>query len=140
MRILLDTCVVSEISRPRGNPAVRQRVKDTPNKDLFMSVVTVGELVKGIGMLDAGKRKDQLSRWLLSLEQEYADRILPVDTETSRIWGEITAEAKKRGKIVSVPDGLIAATAIRHGLHIMTRNVSDFQETAAMLINPWEQA
>jgi len=140
VRILLDTCVVSEISRPQGNPAVRQRVEDTPNKDLLMSVLTVGELVKGIGMLDTGKRKDRLSRWLLSLEQEYADRIIPVDTETSRIWGEITAEAQKRGKIVSVPDGLIAATAIRHGLHVMTRNVSDFQETGAMLIDPLEQA
>ena len=105
-----------------------------------MSVLTVGELVKGISVLDAGKRKDGLSRWLLSIEKEYADRIIPVDAETSRIWGELTANAQKRGKTVSVPDGLIAATAIRHGLHVMTRNVADFQETGAMLINPWDQA
>ena len=139
MRILLDTCVVSEIQRPKGNAAVRQRVEDTLSKDLFLSVLTVGELVKGISVLDAGQRKDGLDRWLLSLEQEYTDRILPVDVETARIWGELTAAAQKRGKTISVPDGLIAATAIRHGLHVMTRNVSDFEETEAMLINPWEQ-
>jgi len=139
VRILLDTCVVSEIQRPKGNAAVRQRVEDTLSKDLFLSVLTVGELVKGISVLDAGQRKDGLDRWLLSLEQEYTDRILPVDVETARIWGELTAAAQKRGKTISVPDGLIAATAIRHGLHVMTRNVSDFEETEAMLINPWEQ-
>jgi len=140
VRILLDTCVISEIQRPKGNAGVRQRVEDTPSKDLFLSVLTVGELVKGISALDAGQRKNGLGRWLLSLEHEYADRILPVDVETTRIWGELTATAQKHGKTISVPDGLIAATAIRHGLHVMTRNVSDFQETGAMLINPWEQA
>ena len=139
MRILLDTCVVSEIQRPQGNVAVRQRVEETPNKDLFLSVLTVGELVKGISSLARGRRKDSLERWLRSLEDDYADRILPVDIETTRIWGELTSVSQKRGKIVSVPDGLIAATAIRHGLHVMTRNVCDFQETGAMLINPWDQ-
>jgi len=118
--------------------AVRQRVEDTPSKDLFSSVLTVCELVKGISALNTGQRKDGLSRWLLSLEHEYADRILPVNVKTTRIWGELATIAQKRGKTVSVPDGLIAATAIRHGLHVMTRNVSDFQETGAILINLWE--
>jgi len=74
------------------------------------------------------------------LEQDYAERILPVDAETARVWGELTAAARARGKTVSVSDGLIAATALRHGLHVMTRNVSDFIDTGAMLINPWENA
>ena len=74
------------------------------------------------------------------LEQDYAERILPVDAETARVWGELTAAAQSGGKAVSVSDGLIAATAIRHGLHVMTRNVSDFRDTGAMLINPWEDA
>ena len=81
-----------------------------------------------------------MSEWLLTLEQDYAERILPVDTETARVWGELTAAAQRRGKTVSVSDGIIAATAIRHGIHVITRNVSDFRETGAMLINPWEDA
>ena len=110
------------------------------NRDLFSSVITVGELTKGITLLPAGRKQAALSEWLLVLEQDYAEMILPVDAETARVWGELTAAARTRGKTVSVSDGLIAATAIRHGLHVMTRNVSDFQDTGAMLINPWEDA
>jgi len=135
---LLDTCVISEIRREQGRPRVRAQVGAIRNRDLFLSVITVGELTKGITLLPAGRKKDALSEWLLVLEQDYAERILPVDAETARVWGELTAAAQSGGKTVSVSDGLIAATAIRHGLHVMTRNVSDFRDTGAMLINPWE--
>ena len=107
---------------------------------MFLSVVTLGELTKGITLLDAGKKKEALSDWLLALEQESSGRILPIDTETARIWGEITASAQARGKIVAAADGLIAATALRHGLHLVTRNITEFLETGAMLINPWDAA
>lgn len=140
MRALLDTCVVSEVRRETGHPRVRSRVEAIRSEDLFLSVITAGELTKGIALLPAGKRKDALSEWLLTLEQDYAERILPVDAEIARIWGELTAAAQGRGKTISVSDGIIAATAIRHGLHVMTRNVSDFRETGAMLINPWKDA
>jgi len=73
------------------------------------------------------------------LERDYASRILPLDREAAHIWGELTAAAQKRGKIVASNDGLIAATAHRHGLHVITRNISDFEPTGAMLINPWEK-
>jgi len=140
VRALLDTCVISEVRRRTGHPRVRAQVEAIRSSDLFLSVVTVGELAKGIALLPAGKRREALSEWLLTLEQEYAARVLPVDTETARIWGELTAAAQQRGKTVSVSAGLIAASAIRHGLHIITRNVSDFSETGAMLVNPWEDA
>jgi predicted nucleic acid-binding protein len=140
MRALLDTCVVSEARREKGHPRVRAQVEAIRNRDLFVSVITVGELAKGIALLPGGKKKDALSEWLLALEQDYAERILPVDAETARVWGELTAAAQRRGKSVSVSDGIIAATAIRHGIHVMTRNVSDFRETGAMLINPWENS
>ena len=138
MRVLLDTCVISEVRRNEGNPAALAHVEKIRGRDLFLSVITLGELTKGIALLATGKKKRQLSEWLLSLEQDYSERLLPVDPETARIWGELAAAAQDRGKPVSVSDGLIAATAIRHGLHIMTRNVTDFAETGAMLINPWE--
>lgn len=140
MRVLLDTCVISEISRESGHPRVRARVKALRSRDLFLSVITVGELTKGIAVLAAGKKKEVFGKWLLALEQEYADRILPVDADTARISGELTAAAQGRGKTVSVSDGIIAATAICHGLYVMTRNVNDFCETGAMLLNPWEDA
>jgi len=140
VRVLLDTCVVSEARREKGHPRVRAQVEAMRSRDMFLSVITVGELTKGITLLPRGKKKDALSGWLLALEQDYAERILPVDAETARAWGELTAAAQRRGKTVSVSDGIIAATAIRHGLHVITRNVSDFHETGAMLINPWEEA
>ena len=140
MRVLLDTCVVSEARREKGHPRVRAQVEAIRSRDLYVSVITVGELTKGIALLSGGKKKDALSEWLLALEQDYAERILPVDAETARVWGKLAAAAQRRGKTVSVSDGIIAATAIRHGIHVMTRNVSDFRETGAMLINPWENS
>ena len=117
---------------------MQQQVEAIRNRDLFLSVLTVRELTKGIALLAPGRRKKSLSDWLLTLEQNYGERILPVDTETARIWGELSATAQQRGRAVASSDGLIAATAIRHGLHVMTRNVADFRETGALLINPWE--
>lgn len=73
----------------------------------------------------------------MGLEQRFADRILPIDVEVARIWGELTARAQARGGQVAAADGLIAATAIRNGLHVMTRNIRDFEPTGAMLIDPW---
>jgi toxin FitB len=138
MRVLLDTCVLSELRRPSGSIAVRRAISDLPSPSLFVSVVTIGEIAKGVALLDDGERKRDLQGWLQTIENHYAERILPVDLETSRIWGELTAAARKSGKQVASADGLIAATARRRGLHLMTRNVSDFEPTGVMLINPWD--
>ena len=140
MRVLIDTCVVSELHRKAGSAPVRSRVESIRTQDLFMSVVTLGELTRGVALLRTGKKKGLLRAWILTLEQEYCDRILPLDSDTARIWGELTAAAQERGKTIGAADGLIAATGIRHGLHVMTRNVGDFSETGAMVINPWEDA
>ncbi len=138
MNVLLDTCVVSELRRADGDARVREAVGAIDEESLFLSVVTLGEIAKGVAMLDDDDAtKDRLSRWRLALQRNYADRILPVDAEVSGIWGEITARARRAGRIVPACDGLIAATAIRHGLHVMTRNVADFEGTGAMLIDPW---
>jgi len=115
-------------------------VQSVRDRDLFLSVITIGELTKGITMLKAGKKKAALNDWLLTLVQESTGRILPIDEEAARIWGELTASAQERGKTVAAADGLIAATALRHGLHVMTRNISEFHESGAMLINPWDDA
>ena len=138
MKALLDTCVISEIRRAKGNPRVRDRVDQLADDDLFLSVITIGEITKGIALLKAGKKKRDLKQWLLDLEQHYSNRILPIDAETANIWGTITATAQKDGHSIPVSDGLIAATAIQHGLSVMTRNVDHFVTAGALLINPWE--
>jgi predicted nucleic acid-binding protein len=137
--MLVDTCVLSEARHPRGNPRVRQRLEAVPDADLFLSVVTIGEIVSGVARLAAGQRRRDLETWLSQLEQLYAPRILPVDLEAGRIWGEVTAKAAQQGRIVPVADGLIAATALRNGLHVMTRNSADFQAAGVLVVDPWNE-
>lgn len=138
MRVLLDTCVVSEIARPSGNSRVKERVAAVRSKDLYLSVITVGEIAKGIALLEPGRKRDRYTTFLAGLEQDYGDRILPLDTETAHIWGELSAAGRKLGSTLPAIDGLIAATSIRHGLQVMTHNVDDFASTGAMLIDPWK--
>lgn len=138
MRLLLDTCVLSEVQKPKPNKKVIDTINSISNSDIFLSAVTIGEVTKGISLLKASKRKNELQKWLQAIEKKYSHRILNIDIETARIWGELTAKAQQVGKVVSAMDGMIAATGLRHGLHIVTRNVSDFEVTGAMLINPWE--
>lgn len=139
MRILLDTCVLSELRRPSGNPAVTQAVQSERDQDLFVSVISIGEFAKGIALLSSSKKKRDLISWAQSLEQLFADRILPIDVDTCHLWGELTATAQKSGKIIPASDGLIAATAIRHGLYVMTRNTEHFVPTGVLITNPWQQ-
>lgn len=137
MITLLDTNVVSEIYKPRPNPAVLAFYDSLPENAILISVMTLGEISKGIERLDAGQRRSQLIIWRNTIEENYAERILPVDAEVAEVWGELTARARKQHVDLPVVDGLIAATAIRHGLHVVTRNVDDFKITGTLLFNPW---
>lgn len=138
VKVLVDTCVLSEVRHPKGNAQVRQAVEALDDRALFLSVITIGEITKGISLLDDGRRKRELTAWLSELEQHAADQILPIDHDTARIWGEITARAQATGEVIPASDGLIAATALRHGLHVMTHNTRHFAATGALIIDPWE--
>ncbi|WP_437186741.1 type II toxin-antitoxin system VapC family toxin [Planctomicrobium sp. SH668] len=138
MRTLVDTCILSEVQRRQGNPLVRERFETLLVEEIYLSVLTIGELRKGIDKLNASAKKRSLSVWLEQLVLTAHERILPIDTETAVIWGEVTAKAERKGKQIPAVDGLIAATALRHGLHLMTRNVADFEATGVMLVNPWD--
>lgn len=138
MKVLLDTCVVSELHRTGGDPRVRAAVGSLDDDDLFLSAITVGEIAKGVLRLPSGKRRTELTTWLRALRQDYSGRILALDVDTAELWGEIAANAEAKGKIVPALDGLIAATAIQYGLHILTRNIDDFLAAGAMVSNPWE--
>ena len=137
MNVLLDTCVLSELRQPRGNPAVRAAVDALNEEELFVSVISIGEIFKGISLLRESPKRRALETWLKTLEREYSDRLLAIDLETCRLWGELTARAQKAGRVVQATDGLIAATALRHGLRVVTRNTADFEPTGVLLLNPW---
>jgi toxin FitB len=137
VRVLLDTCVVSELRRPDCHASVRKAIKSLESDDIFLSVITVGEISKGIALLKDSRRRRHLELWLRALERDHASRILSIDVEVCRTWGNLTASAQKRGKTIPATDGLIAATARQHGLHIMTRNVEHFNVAGILVVNPW---
>jgi predicted nucleic acid-binding protein len=138
VKVLLDTCTLAEIRKPEGDPAVKSAVSEIRDADLYLSVLSVGEIVKGIALLAAGKKKKALASWLVSLENQFSERILGLDVETGRIWGELTARAQRKGIVIPAADGLLAATALRHGLHVMTRNTKHFEASGALVIDPWQ--
>ncbi len=138
MRALLDTCALSELRAPKPHMGVERAVRALGSQNLFVSVISIGEIAKGVALLDDGRKKHSLQDWLLALEDHYSDRILPIDLEISRMWGELTAAAQQAGRTIPPGDGLIAATARRHGLYVMTRNTADFEGSGAPLLNPWK--
>ncbi|OJW06057.1 MAG: hypothetical protein BGO49_07355 [Planctomycetales bacterium 71-10] len=140
MKALLDTNILAELVKPNSNPAVHAALAEIPTPNVFLSVLTIGEIVKGLALMTPGPKKQALTRWLAGIENDYRERILPLDSETARIWGELTARARMRGLVIPPVDGLLAATALRHGLHVMTRNTKHFEESGALVINPWEPA
>lgn len=137
MRLLLDTCVVSELWKPRPFAAVQESLDAIGAANCFISVLTIGELTKGIALLTDEPRKRKLGLTLHRLVKDYGSRLLPVDQETAETWGELDAAGRRRGETVPGIDGLIAATAIRHGLHVATRNVRHFKMAGALVFDPW---
>ena len=137
MKALLDTNILAELVKPTANPAVHAALAEIPTPNLFLSVLTLGEIVKGIALLPAGQKKKRLAKWLAGIESDYGERVLPIDSETARIWGELTARAQKKGVIIPPVDGLLAATALQHGLHVMTRNTKHFEASGALVVDPW---
>ncbi len=135
--ILIDTCVISEVRHPKGNPTVADAFAALSSDQVFFSVITIGEIAAGLNQLQ-GARKRDLSQWLDGLQAQFADRILGIDPVIARVWGELTAMRRQAGHQLPVADGLMAATARHHNLSIMTRNVSDFAGCGVPLVNPWE--
>ncbi|MEM8814036.1 MAG: type II toxin-antitoxin system VapC family toxin [Pseudomonadota bacterium] len=138
MACLIDTCVIYEIRHPRGARQVKAAVAALDPASVFLSVVTLGEIAAGIDRLDPGSRREALEVWLVGLQTTFENRILDVTRPVARRWGEFTAEARRNGRTLAAPDGLIAATASVHGLAVMTRNRADFQVTGVPIVDPWE--
>jgi tRNA(fMet)-specific endonuclease VapC len=138
VRYLLDTCVVSELAGRKPNEKVISWIDSMPESHLFLSVITIGELRKGIEKLPDSKRKETLLRWFQDeLLVRFADRILPIDAEVMQIWGEVTAKLERMGRPMPAMDSLIVAVALHGNLSLVTRNVDDFKNSGVTLLNPW---
>jgi predicted nucleic acid-binding protein len=139
MRYLLDTNVISEIVSKQPNQSVLDWVKDTDENLLHLSVITIGEIKKGIEKLPSSARKDQLVNWLQDdLLQRFRDRLVSIDIEVMLHWGELTAHLEMIGRPLPAIDSLIAASVSQGDFVLVTRNTSDFMATGIPTLNPWE--
>ena len=138
MSWLLDTCALSEYVRKTPAPEVIRWLDEQDEASLFISVISLGEIEKGILKLRASdpRRSQKLTDWLGKVEQRFAGRILPLDAAALHVWAQIAATAELAGQPLPVMDGLIMATAQCHGLTIVTRNVQDFTPYP-QVFNPW---
>jgi predicted nucleic acid-binding protein len=136
---LLDTNCISEVVRVKPEPRVMAWIEAAEETLLYLSVLTLGEIRKGLAALPQGKRRSRLETWLeVELRARFSGRIVPIDAAVADRWGLLAANAKSRGKPLSAIDGLLAATAIHHNLTIVSRNISDFTSTQVQVVNPWE--
>jgi hypothetical protein len=138
MSWLLDTCAISEYAKKAPAAKVIAWLDEQDETSLFISVVTLGEIEKGILKLRAtdASRSQKLTAWLGLVEQRFAGRILPLDAAALHVWAQLSANAELAGKPLPVMDGLIMATAQCHGLTVVTRNFQDFTHYPQVL-NPW---
>lgn len=137
-RLLLDTNVVSELTRPRPNPAVVAYLGQLDPAQTYLSLMTVGEIERGIAQVDSPARAVKLRNWLDGhLLPHYAGRILPLDESVIRRWGELMALPAVRSRSGIAIDALIAATASTHRLTLVTRNARDFGVFPISTFDPW---
>ncbi len=136
--IVLDTNVVSEAMKPEPQPAVKAWLDSQTAETLYLSSVTLAELLFGIRALPAGRRKNILDETLDGLLALFGERILPFDTDAARHFSELAVTARAAGKGFPTPDGYIAAIAASRGFIVATRDVSSFQAAGLKVINPWE--
>jgi toxin FitB len=135
---LLDTAVVSELVRKSPSARVLKWIDGQDETSLHLSVLTIGELEKGVARLPASARRTRLISWVRrDLVERFGGRLLPIDTRTATRWGSVTGESERRGRPLPVIDSLIAATALVHGFTVVTRNVEDFERCGAGCFNPW---
>jgi toxin FitB len=138
MTFLLDTCVISDLVAKQPNLHVVRWVDSIDEDKLFLSVITIGEIKRGIEKLADSSRKSALVEWLEDdLLIRFTDRILPIDIPVMLVWGQLTADLEKQGRRMPAIDSLIAATCLQGRLDLVTRNESDFAHSGVALINPW---
>ncbi|QYA08740.1 type II toxin-antitoxin system VapC family toxin [Agrobacterium larrymoorei] len=138
MRLLLDTNILSEVTKPRPNETVLNWLHGLDEDRTFISIVSIAEIRRGDALMDSGKKHDALNEWLTyDLPQRFKNRIIPVEELVARAWGDLMALAKRSGRGLASMDGLIGATAVAHQLTLATRNAKDFEGFGIDIIDPW---
>ena len=136
---LLDTNIPSELVRTLPEPKVQRWVVAQEISALHLSVVSIGELYKGFTIMPEGRRRVQLETWLETvLLPLFTDRVLPMTHAIAERWGKLDGLRQLMGTPLHAPDGMIAATALEHGLTVVTRNVKDFDGLGVVILNPWD--
>lgn len=135
--IVLDTNVISEAMKPEPHPAVRAWLNHQAAETLYLSSVTLAELLFGIGALPAGKRKDMLAQALDGLMGLFRDRVLPFDIDAASHYAKLAVRAKDAGRGFPTPDGYIAAIAASRGFIVASRDTAPFEAANIAVINPW---
>ena len=137
---LLDTNVISELVKPRPEPNVTAWIEHTDESLLYLSVLTLGEIRRGMAVLPQSRRRATLEAWLdKDLRTRFEDRILDIDQEVADRWGLLTAATRNSGIVLPVIDGLIAATALEHNLTLVTRDTGQIPSMGIAVFNPWEK-
>jgi toxin FitB len=138
VNILIDTTVISEMTRPRPDPRVAAFLHETDEDRLFLSVVTLSELSRGVALKSDARTKRALEAWLANdLAERFSGRVLDIDPPIANAWGDLMASAQRRGLALHVMDGFLAATAMTRRLTLATRNVKDFAPLGVSLFDPW---
>jgi predicted nucleic acid-binding protein len=136
--IVLDTNVVSEAMKPSADPAVTAWLDAQVADTIYLSSISLAELLFGIGALPAGRRKKALEATLEGLVGAFGGRVLPFDSDVARVYADIAARARAAGRGLPIPDGYIAAIAAAHGYALATRDTAPFIAAGVTVINPWE--
>jgi predicted nucleic acid-binding protein len=141
LSFLLDTSVISELVKEVPDDRVIEWLKRTDEAALYLSVLTIGEIEKGIAKLPVSSRREKLETWVRrDLAERFRERLLVIDATVAATWGRLAGEAEARGEPLPVIDGLIAATSLAHDLTVATRNIGDFERCGARCFNPWMQS
>jgi tRNA(fMet)-specific endonuclease VapC len=139
MNYLLDTCVISELASKAPDPNVVAWIDSVPADRVYLSVITVGEIRKGIEKLQDSRRKEALRSWLKEeLLVRFQDRLVVLDLGALLAWGDLTASLARQGTPMPAMDSLLAATALHHDFVFVTRNEADFLRAGINLFNPWK--
>jgi predicted nucleic acid-binding protein len=136
--IVLDTNVISEAMKPMPHPEVRAWLNDQAVETLYLSSVTIAELLFGIGAMPIGKRKDMLTQILEGVVEMFKDRVLPFDHEAARCYADLAIKAKSAGLGFPTPDGYIAAIAASRGFIVASRDIGPYSAAGVSIINPWQ--
>jgi predicted nucleic acid-binding protein len=141
LKYLLDTCLISELVKPKPDKSVIKWLNGCNEEDLFLSVITIGEIQKGITKVIDKTKKAKLENWLAGdLMERFKNRVLDINQTTAFEWGKLQGESEKSGNKLPAIDSLIAATVLVHNLTLVTRNINDFKNTGISIFNPWEGA